>query len=64
MPEVYFLKAFILDEDLDKKDDAKKAYTDLINEFPDNALSAQAAVLLDQLYMSDEELIEMWKTYE
>jgi Ca-activated chloride channel family protein len=27
MPEVYFLKAFILDEDLDKKDDAKETET-------------------------------------
>lgn len=61
MPEVYFLYAFILDEDLDRKEEAKKAYTDLINTFPDDQLSEQAVVLLDQLYMSDEEIIEMWE---
>ena len=61
MPEVYFLYAFTLDEDLDRKDDAKEAYLALISEFPDDPLSAQSRVLLEQLYMSDEELIEMWK---
>lgn len=61
MPEVYFLYAFTLDEDLDRKEDAKQAYMDLINTFPDSHLSSQSALLLDQLYMSDEELIESWK---
>ena len=64
MPEVYFLYAFTLDEDMEKKEEAKEAYLDLISEFPDEPLSAQARVLLEQLYMSDEELIEMWKMKE
>jgi len=64
MPEVYFLYAFTLDEDLDRKEDAQKAYMDLINKFPDDPLSSQAAILLDQLYLSDEDLIEMWKMKE
>jgi hypothetical protein len=64
MPEVYFLYAFTLDEDLERKEDAQKAYMDLINKFPDDPLSSQAAILLDQLYLSDEELIEMWEMKE
>lgn len=64
MPEVYFLYAFTLDEDLDRKKDAQKAYMDLINTFPGDHLSTQSALLLDQLYMSDEELIESWKQKE
>lgn len=64
LPEVYFLYAFTLDEDLKRKDDAKEAYTQLINEFPDDPLSAQAILLMEQLYMSDEELIEMWSKKE
>lgn len=64
MPEVYFLYAFILDENLDKKEKAKAAYMELINTFPDDPLSVQSAILLDQLYMSDEELIENWKMKE
>ena len=61
MPEVYFLYAFTLDEDLDRKEEAQVAYMDLINTFPDDPLSKQAGFLLDQLYMSDEELIEAWE---
>ena len=61
MPEVYFLYAFTLDEDLGRKEDAKQAYMDLINAFPVDQLSKQSTLLLDQLYMSDEELIESWK---
>jgi tetratricopeptide (TPR) repeat protein len=64
MPEVYFLYAFTLDEELDRKEDAKNAYMELINTFPDDPLSAQASILMDQLYMSDQELIEMWKMKE
>ncbi len=60
LAEVYFLYAFILDEELNRKDDAKDAYMELVNKFPDDPLSAQAEVLLEQLYMSDEELIEKW----
>ncbi len=64
MPEVYFLYAFILDEDLEDKEKAKEAYMELINEFPGDPLSIQSTLLLDQLYMSDEELIESWKMKE
>ena len=56
--EVYFLYAFTLDEDLNDKERAKEAYTKLMNKFPGEPLSKQAAVLIDQLYLSDEELIK------
>jgi tetratricopeptide (TPR) repeat protein len=64
MPEVYFLYAFTLDEDLDQKEKAKEAYMELINKFPGDPLSIQSALLMDQLYLSDEELIEKWKNQE
>ena len=64
MPEVYFLYAFTLDEDLDQKEKAKEAYMELINKFPGDPLSIQSALLMDQLYLSDEELIEKWKSQE
>ena len=64
LPEVYFLYAFTLDEDLKRKEEAKDAYMELINKFPDDHLSKQAVLLMDQLYLSDEELIQKWKEQE
>lgn len=61
LPEVMFLKAFLLDEDLGEKDRAKEAYNRLIQKFPDHPFSKDAKVLLTQLYMSDEEMIKMLK---
>jgi tetratricopeptide (TPR) repeat protein len=64
LAEVYFLYAFTLDEELGRKDDARQAYIDLINKFPDSPLSEQSVLLLEQLYLSDEELIEKWRLQE
>jgi tetratricopeptide (TPR) repeat protein len=62
--EVYFLKAFTYDEDLDDKAKAKRAYTELIKRFPDNPLATESKILIDNLYLSDEELIKKYNTQD
>ncbi len=61
IPEVMFVKAFILDEELDQKDQAKEAYNALITKFPNHPFSKDAQALLTQLHMSDDELIKMFE---
>lgn len=61
MPEVLFLKAFILDEDLNDKKKAELAYLDLIQKYPNHKFSKDAKALLTQLHMSDEDLIKMFE---
>lgn len=64
MPEVLFLKGFVLDEDLNDDDAAEAAYHDLIQKYPNHKFAQDAKVLLSQLHMSDEELIKMFKEKE
>jgi outer membrane protein assembly factor BamD (BamD/ComL family) len=59
--EALFTKAFILDEDLDRKDDAKNTYTQLIQEHPGSVFRQNAELLLEQLYLTDEELLEKFR---
>lgn len=59
--EVLFTKAFILDEDLGDKQKAKDTYTQLIREFPNSVFHDNAQILLEQLYLSDAELIEKFR---
>lgn len=59
--EALFTKAFILDEDLDRKDDAKDTYTQLIQEHPGSVFRQNAELLLEQLYLTDEELLEKFR---
>lgn len=59
--EALFTKAFILDEDLDRKDDAKDTYTQLIQEHPGSVFKQNAELLLEQLYLTDAELIEKFR---
>jgi tetratricopeptide (TPR) repeat protein len=58
--EIYFLKAFTYDEDLDEKAKAKKAYNDLISRFPEDPLATESQILIDNLYLSDEDLIKKY----
>lgn len=61
LDEVMFLKAFILDEDMQQKDAAKEAYQALIHRFPKSKYAADAQLLMTQLYMSDDDLLRMIK---
>lgn len=60
-PEVLFLKAFTLDEDMNQKEKAKAAYLDLIEQFPRDPLAEQAELMLENLYLTDEELIKKFQ---
>ena len=60
--DVYFLKAFTYDEDLKKKPEAKKVYTEIIQKFPKDPLAEQSKMLLENLYLSDEEMIEKYQS--
>ena len=63
-PEAMFLKGFIYDEDLNDKEKAKTAYEALIGKFPAHRLAKDASILMEQLYMSDDELIDFLKQKE
>lgn len=58
--EVMFAEAFTWDEFVGNMEEAREAYTVLINAFPDHPLSAVAEELLSISY-SDEELMEILK---
>jgi len=60
--EVYFLKAFTYDEDLNKKPEAKKVYVEIIEKFPKDPLAKEAKILLENLYLSDEEIIKKYQS--
>ena len=58
-PEAMFLRAFVLDEDMNRKEQAREAYNELIAAYPRHRLSQDAQHLLTQLYMSDEDILKM-----
>ena len=60
--EVYFLKAFTYDEDLNKKAEAKKVYVEIMEKFPKDPLAKEAKILLENLYLSDEEIIKKYQS--
>lgn len=61
LAEYMFLKAFIYDEDLQDKEKAKDAYTVLMQRFPGSNYAKDAKLLIEQLYLSDEELIKQFE---
>lgn len=60
--EVYFLKAFTYDEDLNKKAEAKQVYVEIMQKFPKDPLAKESEILLENLYLSDEELIKKYQS--
>lgn len=57
--EANFLLGFIYDEDLNDKTRAKKYYEIVIRKHSKHELADDAEALLTQLYMSDEEILQM-----
>lgn len=57
-PEVAFLMAFTYDEDLNQKDQAKEAYQEVIEKFPGDKWAEQASARLENIDMSDEDLVK------
>jgi outer membrane protein assembly factor BamD (BamD/ComL family) len=64
LPEVYFLKAFIIDQDLGLKGEAQTAYQLVVDRFKDHRLAGQAQAMIENLYMTDEEWLERAKQME
>jgi hypothetical protein len=60
--EVYFMKAFTYDEDLNQKAEAKKVYVEIMEKFPNDPLAKEAKILLENLYLSDEEIIKKYQS--
>ncbi len=61
LADTYYLKAFVIDADLDRLGEAEAAYMELIRSFPDHAYAAQARQAIDNLKYTDEELIARFK---
>jgi len=57
-PEIAFLIAFTYDDEIKQKEEAKKAYQKVIDDYPGDKWAEQAAERLKTIDMSDEELIE------
>jgi tetratricopeptide (TPR) repeat protein len=61
LPECYFFKAFVYDNDIKDKPKAEVAYKEVIAKFPDHRFATDAALLIEHLYLSDEELIKLFE---
>jgi TolA-binding protein len=64
LPDTYYLKAFVIDADLGQKGEAQRAYTFVINNFPEHPFAEQARLAIANLNYSDEELIARFKAME
>lgn len=61
LPECYFFKAFVFDNDIKDKAKAEVAYKEVIAKFPTHRFAADAELLIEHLYLSDEELIKLFE---
>ncbi|TVR38578.1 MAG: hypothetical protein EA392_08875 [Cryomorphaceae bacterium] len=59
-PEIYFLIAFTLDNDVKDIEGAKGMYNEVIARFPDHEFAVQAEERLKTIDLTDEELIELF----
>ncbi|MBX2978866.1 MAG: hypothetical protein KF905_06185 [Flavobacteriales bacterium] len=62
--DAYYYKAFVLDEGMDRKGEAKVAYEFVMNNFKEHDFAQQSRMRLETLHMSDEEFLEMAKRKE
>lgn len=59
LDEILFIKAFILDNEINDNEAAEKAYFTLIQKFPKSQYTKDAKTLMTQLHMTDAELMQM-----
>jgi outer membrane protein assembly factor BamD (BamD/ComL family) len=64
LPEVYFLKAFIYDNNIKNIAKAREAYTVFLHKFPKSDLADDASISLDNLGKTPEEIINGFQTKE
>ena len=55
-PSVLFVKAYMLENDFRKLEEAKAAYLEFLNKYPNDELAKDIEILLNNLGKSDEEL--------
>ena len=58
-PTVYFLKGFILENNVEDKDGARKMYRQFVDKYPDHEMADDARFLLENLDKSDEQILEI-----
>jgi tetratricopeptide (TPR) repeat protein len=54
-----FLKAYLLDEEFDKKEEARVFYIHFLEQYPDHQLASSAKFLLENIGKSDAEIYDM-----
>ena len=64
VPDVYYLKAFVIDSDMGQKGEAQQAYQTIIDRYPAHPFAEQARLAIENLQFTDEELIMKFKGME
>ncbi|MEM6806330.1 MAG: tetratricopeptide repeat protein, partial [Bacteroidota bacterium] len=59
--KAYFMRAFTLDEDLKKPEEARKMYQAFIDKFPNDDFADDAQILLDNIGKSEEEIFQQFE---
>ncbi|MFT4665871.1 MAG: TolA-binding protein [Polaribacter sp.] len=59
--QALFLKAFTLDNDMKKFDEAKGFYQEFLNKYPNDEFAVSTKFLLDNLGKSDDEIIKQFE---
>jgi len=58
-PTVYFLKGFMLENNVEDKEGAREIYSDFLAKYPDHDMADDVKFLLANLDKSDEEILEI-----
>lgn len=61
VPQAMFLKAFTLDNDLRRMEEARRIYEDFLATYPQDDFADDARFLLDNLGKTDEEIIQSFE---
>ncbi len=61
LPDVFYLKAFTIDSELDRKGEAQTAYKEVISRYPDHPFAKDAKAMIENLQYTDEELIQRFQ---
>lgn len=59
--DVLYMKALTLDDDLGRLGEAKAVYEQVVRNFPDHPFARDARVMIENLGLTDEELIAKFK---
>jgi len=59
--DVLYMKALTLDDDLDQDGEAQVIYNQVINEYPEHPFARDSRAMIENLGLSDEEIIAKFK---